>query len=83
MFYESTCILRTLLFSSSLAACLHGGCQMDDPEDTEQNAERTFERNLVWTKGTEQEILDSLWMLSQMSNLLLPSGTHHRTHFLR
>lgn len=22
---------------------------MDDPEDTEQNAERIFERNLVWS----------------------------------
>lgn len=28
----------TLLFSSCLAACLHGGCQIDDPEDTETNS---------------------------------------------
>lgn len=54
---------------------------MDDPEDTEQNAEGTFERNLAWTKRTEQEILDSLWMFSQMSDFLLSSGTRHRTHF--
>lgn len=28
----------TLLFSSCLAACLHGGCQIEDPEDTERQA---------------------------------------------
>lgn len=25
--------LFTLLFSSCLAACLHGGCQIEDPEE--------------------------------------------------
>jgi len=29
---QNTCAPPTLLFSSCLAACLHGGCQMEDPE---------------------------------------------------
>lgn len=48
--------------------------------DTEQNAERT---NLVWTNRSEQEILESLWMFSQVANFLLSSGTRLRTHFPR
>lgn len=37
----------TLLFSSCLAACLHGGCQMDDPTDTEKLSEPSLYTYMV------------------------------------
>lgn len=43
-FSRSTRSLRTLVFSSCLATCLQRGCQINVPEDTEKNGERSLEK---------------------------------------